>query len=53
MGARERGLLREGATRCGHPHTMDKKSLTRRVGQLTAARLAEIDRALRRSLALT
>jgi mRNA interferase MazF len=51
--AGEGRLRREGAVHCGHLYTVDKRRLARRIGQLTSERLAEIDRALSRSLGLS
>jgi mRNA interferase MazF len=48
----EGGLPRESVAHCGHVYTVDKKRLAQRIGQLTPARLAEIDQALLRSLGL-
>ena len=50
--AGEAGLKRDCVAHCGHLYTVDKQRLTQRIGQLPATRVAEIDRALARSLAL-
>jgi mRNA interferase MazF len=46
------GLARDSAAHCGHIYTVDKARLGKRLGQLPAAKSAEIDRALKRSLSL-
>jgi mRNA interferase MazF len=46
------GLARDSAAHCGHLYTVDKKRLGKRIGQLPAAKMAEVDRALGRSLGL-
>ena len=48
--AGEGGLKRDCVVHCGHVYTVDKQRLAQRVGQLTPARMSEIDRALARSL---
>ena len=46
------GLARNSAAHCGHLYTVDKKRLGKRLGQLPAAKMADVDLALRRSLTL-
>jgi mRNA interferase MazF len=50
--AGEGGLPHDSAVHCGHIYTVDKRRLAQRVGQLTPARVAEINRAVARSLAV-
>ena len=40
--AGEGGLAHDSAVHCGHIYTVDKKRIGRRLGQLTAARMAEV-----------
>jgi mRNA interferase MazF len=46
------GLARDSVAHCGHVYTVDKTRLGKRIGQLPAAKVAELDRAVRRSLGL-
>src|SRR6266513_1476232 len=50
--AGEGGLARDSAAHCGHLYSVDKQRLRRLLGSLSAARMAEIDRALVQSLDL-
>ena len=50
--AGEAGLTRDCVAHCGHVYTVDKQRLAQRLGRVTSARLAEIDRALACSLGL-
>ena len=50
--AGEGGLKLDCVAHCGHIYAVDKQRLTQRVGQLPPPRVAEIDRALARSLDL-
>jgi mRNA interferase MazF len=50
--AGEGGLKRDCVAHCGHVYTVDKNRLTQCIGQLPPTRVAEIDRALARSLDL-
>jgi len=50
--AGEGGLKQDSAAHCGHVYTVDKARLAQRAGRLSSARMAEIDRALARSLGL-
>jgi mRNA interferase MazF len=50
--AGEGGLSHDSVAHCGHVYTVDKQRLAGRLGQLTADRLADIDRALARSVGL-
>jgi mRNA interferase MazF len=47
------GLIRDSVINCGHIYTVDKSRLAKRIGQLPAEIMAEVDQALARSLALT
>jgi mRNA interferase MazF len=46
------GLAHDCAAHCGHIYTVDKKRLGKRLGQLPAAIMADVDSALKRSLTL-
>ncbi len=48
--AGEGGLKQDSVAHCGHLYTVDKQRLTQRIGQLSAERVAELNRALARSL---
>lgn len=50
--AGEGGLAKDSVAHCGHLYTVDKVRLGQRLGQLSSARMAEVDRALARSLGL-
>jgi mRNA interferase MazF len=50
--AGEGGLPRDSVVHCGHLCTVDKTRLRRKLGQLSSARIAEIDQALVKSLGL-
>jgi mRNA interferase MazF len=50
--AGEGGLNRECVAHWGHVYTVDRQRLVQRLGQLTPARLAEIDGALAQSVGL-
>jgi mRNA interferase MazF len=48
----EGGLSRDSVAHCGHVYTVDKKRLGRRIGRLSSTCLADVDRALARSIGL-
>lgn len=50
--AGEGGLKRDSVIHCGHIYTVDKTRLVQLAGQLSIPRMAEVDRALARSLGL-
>ena len=50
--AGEGGLKQDSVIHCGHVYTIDKARLVRRAGRLSVARVADMDRALERSLGL-
>lgn len=50
--AGEAGLATDSAAHCGHIYTVDKNRLGKMLGQLSAARLTQLDQALIRSLGL-
>lgn len=50
--AGEAGLTKDSVIHCGHLYTMDKARLGKKLGQLSAVRLAEVDKALASSLDL-
>lgn len=48
----EAGLAQDCVAHCGHVYTVDKTRLGKRLGQLTTARLIQLDHALARSLGI-
>jgi mRNA interferase MazF len=52
LNAGKGGLAKDSVAHCGHVYTVDKTRLAKKLGTLTAARMAEVDRALKRSLNL-
>jgi mRNA interferase MazF len=50
--AGEGGLARDSAAHCGHVYSVDKARLGKKLGELTAGRMAEVDQALRVSQGL-
>jgi mRNA interferase MazF len=50
--AGEAGLTQDSVIHCGHVYTVDQARIQKKIGELTAARLAEVDRALAISLGL-
>jgi mRNA interferase MazF len=46
------GLAHDSAVHCGHVYTVDKHRLGKRLGQLTAAQMALVDKALACSVGL-
>ena len=50
--AGEGGLAKDSVAHCGHIHTVDKARLGQKIGELGVALLAEVDKALARSLNL-
>jgi mRNA interferase MazF len=50
--AGEGGLARDSVAHCGHIYTVDKQRLGKRLGQLTPARMVDLDRALACSIGL-
>jgi mRNA interferase MazF len=50
--AGEGGLAQDSVVHCGHIYTVDKKRLGTRLGQLSPARMVEVDKALVCSLGL-
>ena len=47
------GLIRDSVINCAHVYTVDKSRLAKRIGQLPADIIVEVDQALAHSLALT
>jgi mRNA interferase MazF len=50
--AGEGGLTKDSVVHCGHVYTVDQRRLRNKMGDLTPARLNDVDRALARSLGL-
>jgi mRNA interferase MazF len=52
LNAGEGGLAQDSVAHCGHIYSVDKKRLGKRLGQLTLARMVDVDRALACSIGL-
>ncbi len=51
--AGDAGLVKESVVHCGHVYSVDGARLGQCVGELTSEKMAEVDKALARSLGLT